>query len=872
KSSCIDTSQLLDDPNMPELEDITYSNNEDDIGAEADFNNLETSITVSPILITRVHKDHPVIQIINDLSSAIQTSSMTGVAKDQRGATSIQDAKSLGLSDLPYGKRVIGTKWVFRNKKDKRGIVVRNKSRLVAQGHTQKEGIDYEEVFALVVKIEAIRLFLAYASFMGFMVYQMDVKSAFMNKKDKRGIVVRNKSRLVAQGHTQKEGIDYEEVFALVVKIEAIRLFLAYASFMGFMVYQMDVKSAFMYGTNKEEIYVDDIIFGSTINDLCKAFEKLMKDKFQMSSIRELTFFLGLQVKQKKDGIFISQDKYATEILRKFRITDRKSASTPIDTKKPLLKDPDVKRIFRYLKGKPHLGLQYPKDSPFDLVAYSDTDYAGASLDRKSTTEGFQFLGCGLISWQCKKQIVMATSSTEAEYVATASCCGKVLWIQNQLLDYGSIKYALTVNPNIYVSCIKFFWNSVAVKKVNDVTQLQALVDKKKVIITKASIRDALRLDDAEGKGFFRVETPIFKGMIVEQQVANEGDAEVNVDDVPAVGIAVEGVVSAANDKVHTAVKEPSIPSPIPPTPPPQPSQDQPLTSQVHLTPPHLPQAQPQLLQHQPQPVENLEQDKIAQALEITKLKSRVKKLERRNKASKLKRLKKVGTTQRIETSDDTVMDNVSKQWRMIADMDADVDVVLEDAKEVVVEKSADVDESADVQGRQSKSQAQIYQINLEHADKESVMDSKPMTMQEVVEIANDLMDQTNQQQPLKKQNVARAYTTGPGEKKVYGGSKPLCPKCNYHRDGAAGAIQKVVTCFECGVQGHYRRNYPKLKNKNQDNQAGNGNAQVRAYAVRNTGKNPDANVITVGTILVRELNAVDIKLLSAAVANKIEA
>ncbi|GJQ99538.1 putative ribonuclease H-like domain-containing protein [Tanacetum coccineum] len=198
----------------------------------------------------------------------------------------------------------------------------------------------------------------------------------------------------------------------------------------------------------------------------------------------ELTFFLGLQVKQKEDGIFISQDKYVTEILKKFGFTDVKTASTPMETQKPLLKDEDgeevdvhlyrsmigslmyltssrpdimfavcacaryqvnpkvshlhaVKRIFRYLKGQPKLGLWYPKDSPFDLVAYTNSDYAGASLDRKSTTGGCQFLGCRLISWQCKKQTVVANSTTEAEYVAASSCCGQVLWIQNQLLDYG---------------------------------------------------------------------------------------------------------------------------------------------------------------------------------------------------------------------------------------------------------------------------------------------------------------------------------------------------------------------------------------------------------------------------------------------------
>nr|GFA39632.1 putative ribonuclease H-like domain-containing protein [Tanacetum cinerariifolium] len=179
------------------------------------------------------------------------------------------------------------------------------------------------------------------------------------------------------------------------------------------------------------QVYVDDIIFGSTNKELCKAFEKLMKDKFQMSSMRELTLFLGLKVKQKDDRIFISQDKYVAEILRKFGFTDVKSASTLIKTKKPLLKDPDgedVDVLYMYLKGKP-LGLWYPKDYPFNLVAYSDSDYAGASLDRKSTTGGCQFLGCRLISWQCKKQTVVATSSTKAEYVATASCCAQVLWI-----------------------------------------------------------------------------------------------------------------------------------------------------------------------------------------------------------------------------------------------------------------------------------------------------------------------------------------------------------------------------------------------------------------------------------------------------------
>ncbi|GJU88351.1 putative ribonuclease H-like domain-containing protein [Tanacetum coccineum] len=285
------------------------------------------------------------------------------------------------------------------------------------------------------------------------------------------GIVIRNKARLVAQGHRQEEGIDYEEVFAHVARIEAIRLFLAYASFMGFLVYQMDVKSAFLYGTIDEEVYVtqppgfknpdhldkvykvvkalyglhqapraigdillvhvyvDDIIFGSTNKELCTRFEKLMKDKFQMSSMGELTFFLGLQVQQKEDGIFIRRIKFVDEIFEN---------STP-----PLISmigslmyltasRPDI----IYLKGKPTLGLWYSSDSPFELVAYTDSDYAGATQDRKSTSGSCLFLGNKLISWQCKKQTLVATSTIEAEYVAAASCCGQVLWIQNQLLDY----------------------------------------------------------------------------------------------------------------------------------------------------------------------------------------------------------------------------------------------------------------------------------------------------------------------------------------------------------------------------------------------------------------------------------------------------
>ncbi|GJZ64297.1 putative ribonuclease H-like domain-containing protein, partial [Tanacetum coccineum] len=267
----------------------------------------------------------------------------------------------------------------------------------------------------------------------------------------KGGIVGKNKAILVAQGYKQEEGIDYDEVFAPVARIEAIRLFLAYASFMIFLMYQMDVKSAFLYGITEEEVYVSQPpgleLQGYLINDGYADVVRML-----------VTLFLPL-----KDSS-ISQDKYVGEILKKFGFSSIRTASTPMETNKALTKDEDgedvdihlyrsmigslmyltsfrpdimfsvcacsrfqvqpkvshlntVKMIFRYLKGRPKLGLWYPKDSPFILEAFLDSDYAGASLDRKSTTGGCQFLSSRLISWQCKKQTVVANSTSEAEYI-----------------------------------------------------------------------------------------------------------------------------------------------------------------------------------------------------------------------------------------------------------------------------------------------------------------------------------------------------------------------------------------------------------------------------------------------------------------------
>ncbi|GKD35644.1 putative ribonuclease H-like domain-containing protein [Tanacetum coccineum] len=499
-----------DDSDMPELtifnkpqkgifDEAFY----DEEGMVHDFNNLPTEVAVSPIPTLRIHNIHPQSQILGDPKSSIQTRSrvkqtsgahalVSYVQKQQRNNhkdqqhclfacflsqeepknifTALKDdswveamqeellqfrlQQVLILVDLPHRAKVIGTKWVYKNKWDERGVVVRNKARLVAQGHRQEEGIDYDEVFAPVARIEAIRLFLAFALFMGFIVYQMDVKSAFLYGTIDEEVYVSQPPGFVDPDHPKKV---YKVVKALYGLHQAPRAWYATLSTFleehGYRRGTID-KTLFIKKDKKDimlvQVYVDDIIFGSTRKSWCDEFEALMKGRFQMSSMGELIFFLGLQVKQKTDGIFISQDKYVADMLKKFDLASVKTAITPMETKMALTKDeeadevdvhlyrsmigslmyltasrPDimfavcacsrfqvtpktshlnaVKRIFKYLKGKPNLGLWYPRESSFDLEAFSDSDYAGANLDRKSTTGGCQFLGSRLISWQCKK-------------------------------------------------------------------------------------------------------------------------------------------------------------------------------------------------------------------------------------------------------------------------------------------------------------------------------------------------------------------------------------------------------------------------------------------------------------------------------------
>ncbi|GJT30177.1 putative ribonuclease H-like domain-containing protein [Tanacetum coccineum] len=616
---------------------------DEDMGAEADLNNLETTMNVSPIPTTRIDKDHPKDQIIGDFNSAIQTRRMTNIFDEH-------SMKVWTLVNLPNGKRAIGTKWVFRNKKDERGIVVRNKARLVAQGYTQEEGIDYDEVFAPIARIEAIRLFLAYASFMGFIVYQMNVKSAFL------------------------------------------------------------------YGTIEEEVYV------------CQP--------------------PGLQVQQKKDGIFIIQDKYVSDILKKFDFATVKTASTPIEPNKALIKDeeadtsrPDimfavyacarfqvtpkmshlhaVKRIFRYLKGQPKLSLWYHRDSPFDLEAFSNSNYAGASLDRKSTIGGCQFLGKRPINlvayeivykeWEDRMERAATTaSSLDAEQDSDAQTrfettfkksndpplsrgytlrsgedsmkllelmelCTKLSDLNlnqaslhqmanldfcdthnmvaflnksegskgfQQIVDFlntSHIKFALTKNPTSYTSLIQQLWKTASTSTLEDgEVEITANIDGQLKTITKASLRRHLKLEDADGIRSLP-NTEIFK------QLALMG----NASDSDKLTFQKGKGSTVLVESHHTPITTPSTSQP-------------PLSSPSRLS--------DKVLELET----NLQQTKKIYSTAVTKLIMKVKRLEKIVKSSKARRRAKI-----VVSDDEKVLEDSSKQGRMIDDIDQDAGITL---------------------------------------------------------------------------------------------------------------------------------------------------------------------------------------------------
>ncbi|GJY37489.1 retrovirus-related pol polyprotein from transposon TNT 1-94 [Tanacetum coccineum] len=350
---------------------------------------------------------------------------------------------------------LIKLKWIYKVKTDESGGVLKNKARLVAQGFRQEEGIDFEESFAPVTRIEAIRIFIANAAYKNIKIYQMDVKTTFLNGELKEEVYVSQQKGFVDQDNPSHV---YKLKKTLYGLKQALRAW--YEMLSSFLISQQFSKGVvdptlFTWHAGNDillvQIYVDDIIFTSTNTVMCDEFANQMTNKFKMSMMGQISFFLGLQISQSPRGIFINQSKYASEIVKKYGLNSTDSVDTPMIENKKLDEDlqgkqvdatlyhgmigslmyltasrPDlnyvvclcpwyqakptekhlqaVKRIFRYLNGTINMGLWYSKDTDMSLTAYANADYAGCQDTRRSTS---------------------------------GRCCSQILWMRSQITDYG---------------------------------------------------------------------------------------------------------------------------------------------------------------------------------------------------------------------------------------------------------------------------------------------------------------------------------------------------------------------------------------------------------------------------------------------------
>jgi hypothetical protein len=426
-----------------------------------------------------VQRDHPVDNILGDIAKGVTTHSRVATFCEHysfvffleplKVEDALQDADWVMAmqEELNYFKRndvwslverpkqnVVGTKWVFRNKQDEHGVVTRNKARLVAKGYSQVKDLDFDQTFAPIPRLESIRILVAHATHHNFKLYQMDVKSAFLNGPIKEEVYVEQPPGFEEEAYPNHVYKLHKALYGLKQApgawYECLRDFLTKN---GFKIGKAD-STLFTRRAGDDlfvfQIYVDDIIFGSTNKGCCDEFSQTMIKRFEMSMMGELNFFLGFKVKQLKEGTFLCQTKYTHDILNKFNMEHAKPIKTPMGTNGHLDLDiggksvdqkvyrsmigsllylcasrPDImlnvclcarfqsnpkechlraaKRIMRYLVHTSHLGLWYPKGSNFKLVGYSDADYAGCKIDRKSTSGTCQFLGKSLVSWASKK-------------------------------------------------------------------------------------------------------------------------------------------------------------------------------------------------------------------------------------------------------------------------------------------------------------------------------------------------------------------------------------------------------------------------------------------------------------------------------------
>ncbi|XP_073268730.1 uncharacterized protein [Populus alba] len=392
------------------------------------------------------------------------------------------------LTYLPENKKAIGVKWVYKTKKNAKGEVQRYKARLVAKGYKQREGIDYGEVFAPVARLETIRLMISLAAQHRWKIYQLDVKSAFLNGFLEEEIYVEQPLGYI---DAENEGKVYKLKKALYGLKQALRAWNTridrYFQDNGFekcpYEHAIYVKKGADGSILFACLYVDDLIFTGNNPTMFEDFKRSMVQEFEMTDIGLMSHFLGLEVTQKEEGIFVSQSGYAKDILERFKMESCNPVSTPVENGVELRKSkvgnvdptyfkslvgslryltctrPDIlygvglvsrymetpdqshlnaaKRILRYIKGTMNEGMFYTSSKDFNLVGYSDSDW-GRDLDERKSTTGFVFfMGDTSFTWSSKKQSIVTLSSCEAEYVAANSAVCHSIWLRNMLKFLG---------------------------------------------------------------------------------------------------------------------------------------------------------------------------------------------------------------------------------------------------------------------------------------------------------------------------------------------------------------------------------------------------------------------------------------------------
>ncbi|CAL9002860.1 unnamed protein product [Prunus brigantina] len=417
------------------------------------------------------------------------------------------------LTVLPSGGKTIGVKWVFKTKFNENGEVDKYKARLVAKGYCQQHGIDYAEVFAPVARLDTIRIVISLAAQKAWVIYQLDVKSAFLHGEITEEVFVEQPPGYEQKGHESKV---YRLKKALYGLKQAPRAW--YSRIEAYFIKEGFTKCPYEHtlfiktaGGGKILIvclYVDDLIFTGNDEVMFEQFKKSMKLEFDMTDLGRMRYFLGIEVLQKTDGIFITQRRYAQEILERFNMDQCNSVHNPVVPGFKLMKDeggvevdstvykqmvgslmyltatrPDLmfivslisrymerpteshllaaKRALRYIKGTVSFGIFYKKGGKEELVGYTDSDYAGDQDDRKSTS-GYVFLmGSGAVSWSSKKQPVVTLSTTEAEFIAAASSACQVVWLRRILEVLNQEQSSPTVVFCDNISAIKLSKNPV---------------------------------------------------------------------------------------------------------------------------------------------------------------------------------------------------------------------------------------------------------------------------------------------------------------------------------------------------------------------------------------------------------------------------